>query len=299
MHSPNRIVLGIYEKALPAAMSWTERLSSAAAAGYDFVEMSIDEADERLERLDWGPGPRAELRQAIADAGLPITTLCLSGHRRFPMGSASPEIRQKSLDMMQKAIFLAADVGMRMVQVAGYDVFYEPSSAATRARFMDGLCQAVEWASQCGVMLGLENVDRCLISMTQLIDIIRQFGSPWLQVYGDIGNLSAVGCDMEAELEAARGHLAGIHVKDTRAGEFRRVPLGGGTVPFVKAFRALWRIGFTGPMLLEMWGGQDENPVQTITESRRWLMARLEESWDEPRAHRRTPWATLEETGER
>jgi L-ribulose-5-phosphate 3-epimerase UlaE len=53
-------------------------------------------------------------------------------------------------------------------------------------------------------------------------------------------------------------------------------------VPFVEAFRALWKIGFSGPMLLEMWGDQDENALQTVTESRRWLMARLQESLLEP-----------------
>ncbi|MEE6030509.1 xylulose 5-phosphate 3-epimerase, partial [Avibacterium paragallinarum] len=44
--------LGIYEKALPKNLSWQDRLSIAKACGFDFVEMSIDETDERLSRLD-------------------------------------------------------------------------------------------------------------------------------------------------------------------------------------------------------------------------------------------------------
>ena len=42
---------GIYEKALPKGISWQERLELAASLGFDFVEMSIDETDERLARL--------------------------------------------------------------------------------------------------------------------------------------------------------------------------------------------------------------------------------------------------------
>ena len=45
--------LGIYEKALPKNLSWPERLVLAKSCGFDFVEMSVDETDERLSRLDW------------------------------------------------------------------------------------------------------------------------------------------------------------------------------------------------------------------------------------------------------
>ncbi len=56
-----QIPLGIYEKALPAGECWLERLQLAKALGFDFVEMSLDETDARLARLDWsrGAAPRA------------------------------------------------------------------------------------------------------------------------------------------------------------------------------------------------------------------------------------------------
>ena len=40
--------LGIYEKALAKDLSWPERLVLAKSCGFDFVEMSVDETDERL-----------------------------------------------------------------------------------------------------------------------------------------------------------------------------------------------------------------------------------------------------------
>jgi L-ribulose-5-phosphate 3-epimerase len=48
-----KMPVGLYEKALPASLTWEERLTAAGQAGYDFVEISIDESDERLSRLDW------------------------------------------------------------------------------------------------------------------------------------------------------------------------------------------------------------------------------------------------------
>ena len=151
-------------------------------------------------------------------------------------------------------------------------------SANTPARFLEGLSQAVSWASQTGVMLALENTERSLTSIAQTLRYVNQLNSPWLQLYGDIGNLNALGYDVTTELVAGAGHLAGLHVKDTLPGQFRNVALGSGTVPFVQAFRALWQIGFSGPILLEMWGGDEEQPIQTITAARQWLQARLAES---------------------
>ena len=44
--------LGIYEKALPYGSSWDQKLAAAERLGFQFVEISIDETDERLSRLD-------------------------------------------------------------------------------------------------------------------------------------------------------------------------------------------------------------------------------------------------------
>ena len=77
-----KMPVGLYEKALPASLSWEERLAAAGQAGYDFVEISIDESDERLARLDWKTSQKAELRRSIANTGVRIMTMCLSGHRR-------------------------------------------------------------------------------------------------------------------------------------------------------------------------------------------------------------------------
>ena len=77
--------LGIYEKALPKALTWPERLVLAKSCGFDFVEMSIDETDERLSRLEWNTAQRASLVEAMLETGVAIPSMCLSAHRRFPV----------------------------------------------------------------------------------------------------------------------------------------------------------------------------------------------------------------------
>lgn len=274
-----KLPIGIYEKALPFNVDWHERLTLARYAGFDFVEVSIDESDGRLIRLDWSERERANLRQAIASTGVPLTTMCLSGHRRYSFGSTSPKIRRRAFDIMRKAINFAVDVGVRVIQLAGYYVYYEPHDEHSLLRYQEGLAISLEWATQADVMLALENVDGSDVdSIAKAMYFVNEFHSPWFQVYPDIGNLAEHGLDVCAELELARGHIVGIHVKDTRPGEPRRVPFGEGTVPFVEAFQKLADMKFAGPVLLEMWNDDSPDSLQMVQQSREWIVDRMLEA---------------------
>ena len=266
--------VGLYEKALPAPWSWDKRLAMAAEAGYDFLEISIDESDERLARLDWPAAAKADLRRSIAAAGVPILTMCLSGHRKYPLGSGSPQVRARAEAIMRRAIEFSADVGVRIVQVAGYDVFYEESDEGSAARFIEGLCRAAEWASQAGVMLALENVDVPLSeSLARCMAIVRQVDSLWFQIYPDMANVAAAGYDPVAELALCDGHLVAVHVKDSLPRTIRRVPFGAGIVPFERVFRALAAMHYGGPLVVEMWADPDGagDPIATVRAARQFV----------------------------
>ena len=176
--------LGIYEKALPKGLSWMTRLSLAQALGFDFVEMSVDESDERLARLDWSKAERASLRAAVAETGVTVPSMCLSGHRRFPFGSRDPAIRSRAREIMRKAIDLSVSIGLRTIQLAGYDVYYEPSDEGTRQRLVEGLRWAVDEAARSQVMLAVEIMDTPLInSITAWLEYAKIIESPFFCVY--------------------------------------------------------------------------------------------------------------------
>ena len=106
MKDLNKLNLGIYEKALPKDIDWVERIKLVKECGYDFVEISIDETDERLARLDWTDDEINRIHKALIDTGVRIPSMCFSGHRRFPMGSMDEKTREKAMELMQKAIIL-------------------------------------------------------------------------------------------------------------------------------------------------------------------------------------------------
>jgi L-ribulose-5-phosphate 3-epimerase len=277
-----KMPIGLYEKALPDAMSWDERLAAAGQAGYDFIEISIDESDERLSRLDWSASERAALRRSIENAGVRIMTMCLSGHRKYPLGSHSPELRKQGQDILRKAIEFAGDIGLRVVQVMGYDVFYETSDDETRVNFIDGLRLGARWAGQSGVMLGLENLDTPFVeNLSKAMAILREIDSPWLRLYPDIGNLSAAGYYPPDEIALAKNQLLGVHVKDALPKIIRGVPFETGIVPFRETFQALVKSGFWGLIGIEIWGKMHagEDPISSVAAARKFVDGLVAEAW--------------------
>lgn len=271
-----QVPLGIYEKALPSGECWLERLQLAASLEFDFVEMSVDETDERLARLDWSREQRIALVQAVAQTGVRVPSMCLSAHRRYPLGSEDDAVRNHGLEIMCKAIEFAQDVGIRVIQLAGYDVYYQQANDETRRRFREGLTLAVEMASRAQVTLAMEIMDYPLMnSISKAMGYAHYLNNPWFQIYPDIGNLSAWDNDVQMELEAGRGHIVAVHVKDTRPGVFKNVPFGSGVVEFESCFETLKRSGYRGPYLIEMWSESAANPIAEVLAARDWVLARM------------------------
>ena len=252
--------IGIYEKATPRQLSWKERLEFAKELGFDFVEMSIDETDERLARLDWSKEERLDVVKAIYETGVRIPSICFSGHRRYPLGSNNPEIEEKSLDLMRACIELAQDLGVRVIQLAGYDVYYEDKSPETRERFIRNLRTSCDWAEQAQVILAIEIMDDPFInSIEKYLAVEKEVDSPYLFVYPDTGNVSAWDNNLYAEFLLGHGSLAALHLKDTHPvtehskGQFRDVPFGQGCVDWNQVFHVLKKTNYQGPFLIEMW----------------------------------------------
>ncbi len=270
--------IGIYEKALPSNLSWAERLATAKACGFDFVEISIDEQDHRLARLDWTKEERLELVKATIETGITVPSMCLSGHRRFPFGSHDEAIRKEAYTIMEKAIKLATDCGIRTIQLAGYDVYYEEQDEGTIERFAEGMQWATRLAASNGVMLAMEIMDtEFMSSITRWKQWDELIQSPWFTVYPDIGNLSAWGNDVEKELSLGINRIVALHLKDTYAvtdsckGQFRDVPFGDGCVDFVNVFKILQKLNYRGAFLIEMWTEKSDEPIAEIIKARQWI----------------------------
>lgn len=252
-----KYTIGLYEKAMPKTMDWREMLQCAKECGYDFVEISIDETDLRLSRLDWSKEQRLELVGIMQEVGIPIRTMCLSGHRKYPFGASDPAVRARGMEIMEKAIEFADDLGIRIIQLAGYDVYYEEGTAESERLFRENLAKAVRMAEARGILMGFETMETSFMdTVTKSMKYVDLINSPYLGVYPDSGNLTNAsklyGSDVLADIENGRGHIVAFHLKETIPGHYREIPFLTGHVDFESIISLAWSMGVRR-YVTEMW----------------------------------------------
>lgn len=272
--------LGLYEKAMPSSLPLPYMLPAARDAGFDFLEMSIDESDARLARLDWTRDERGALITAMRQSDLHIRTICLSGHRKYPLGSHDEATRAHGVTIFRKAVELASELGVRLIQLAGYDVYYEQGDEDTRAWFIDNLRDCVRYAAACGVTCGFETMETPFMdTVEKAMRAVRAVDSPYLGVYPDLGNLTNAsriyGESVVNDLELGRGRIFAMHIKETEAGRYRDMRFGSGQVDFVTGIRKALALGVR-LFVAECWDDGREDWETGIAEVGRFVRARIE-----------------------
>lgn len=283
----NNHPLGIYEKALDKKYDWITRLNQAKQIGFDYMEICIDENDERIERLYWNGHEKRKLKEVIEYTQLPIRSMCLSAHRRFPFGSKDPKIAKTAYEIMEKAIDFASDIGIRLIQLAGYDVYYEASTPKSKSAFFEGLKWAVELASSKQVMIATEIMDTDFYnSIIKHLWYEEKIKSPWFGVYPDVGNLTAWGNDVVSEFNKGIASITAVHLKDTLAvtpafgGKFKNVPFGEGCVDFPLCFSTLDNLEYSGSFLIENWHQEGIDDVEQCKKDKVFIEEQYKKSMD-------------------
>lgn len=280
-NSMKKYQLGVYEKAMLSSWSWVEKLSAAKTAGFDFLEISIDETDDKLNRLN-NKKELDSIKQAMELTGFPIRTMCLSGHRKYPLGSNNEQTVVRSLEIMEHAIDLADQLGIRIIQLAGYDVYYEDGSDVTRDRFERNLRLVVEMAAKKSIVLGFETMETAFMdTVTKAMNYVEIIDSPYLQVYPDMGNLTNAsklyGHDVLEDILRGKGHIAAAHIKETIVGHYREIPYGTGHVDFNRCISTFWNLGvrmFTA----EFWYDKNTDAMEILKYNQQFVSQKIEES---------------------
>ncbi len=85
---------------------------------------------------------------AAAETGVRVPSMCLSAHRRFPLGSEDDAVRRRGWRLCVKRFSLRrTSWDSRHSTGVGYDVYHQQADE-TRCRFRDGLKESVDTASR-------------------------------------------------------------------------------------------------------------------------------------------------------
>lgn len=214
-------------------------------AGLEVAPFTLDaEAPHRLPATR-----RAEARRAAADAGTAITGLhwLLIAPAGLSITTDDPAIRARTLDVIERLIGLAADLG------AGYLVHGSPGQRQVvadgdAARAETTMAHIAEWSAAAGLTYCLEPLaareTNWATTVAEAVAIVDRIGNPALRTMLDVcaaGNGEAEPVTALLDRWLPTGRLAHIHLNDRN----RRAP-GQGEDRFAPILATLRRHNYAG-----------------------------------------------------
>lgn len=275
--------IGLYEKAIRDSLSWKEKLECARECGYDYLEMSIDATDEKISRIYMSTDEKKKIMDAEYETGIPIRSMSVSALTKYALGDPSKEIRDKAMEIAEKSIELAADLGIRTVMIPGYDIYYGESTVETKKNFVENVKIIAETAEREGVLVGFETMENNFMNTTgKAVQYVRMVDSAYLKIYPDAGNITNAAVenkhDVCDDLSLGKGMLIALHLKESKPGVFREVPFLTGHVEFERIIKTAWGLGVRR-YVTELWdvGKEDwKEDIRFANKSMRSILDKME-----------------------
>ena len=240
--------IGLYEKAIRNTLTWKEKLQCAKECGYDYLEISIDATEEKINRIYMDTEEKKEIMEAIFDTGIPIGSLSVSALTKYALGDPDQAVRDRGMEIAEKSIQLSSALGVRTVMIPGYDIYYGESTIETKRYFLENIRKIAEIAEREGILVGFETMENNFMNTTgKAVQYVNMVDSAYLKIYPDAGNITNAAVanrhDVCEDLSLGKGKLIALHLKETKPDVYREVPFLTGHVEFERIINTAWKLG--------------------------------------------------------
>jgi L-ribulose-5-phosphate 3-epimerase len=247
-------------------MSWEDEFHHARVCGFDTIEW-LFEADGYKQNPIWTEAGLKKIRRQIATTGVQVHSLCASYFISHPFFRVSEKERMRNVAVLSNLIVRAASMGVLVILLPVLEAS-EVQTEAQKTQLLESLSEPLALAAENRIRLGLETE----LPAPEYSDLIEQANHPALRVYYDVGNATAKGFDIAADIRRLSPFLCGVHIKDRRLNG-PNVPLGQGNANFSQFFHAISKARYTGPVVLETAVGND--PVAVAEAHLKFVRERL------------------------
>lgn len=240
--------IGLYEKATRNTLTWKEKLQCAKECGYDYLEISIDATEEKINRIYMDTEEKREIMEAIFDTGIPIGSMSVSALTKYALGDPDQAVRDRGMEIAEKSIQLSSALGVRTVMIPGYDIYYGESTIETKRYFLENIRKIAEIAEREGILVGFETMENNFMNTTgKAVQYVNMVDSAYLKIYPDAGNITNAAVanrhDVCEDLSLGKGKLIALHLKETKPDVYREVPFLTGHVEFERIINTAWKLG--------------------------------------------------------
>ena len=244
-------------------LDFAAQCALAASFGYDGLEVAPFTLDAEAPHL-LPASRRLALRRAAAEAGIAITSLhwLLLAPAGLSITSADPALRARTLDVMERLVGLAADLGATVL-VHGSPGQRRVAVDGDAARAEAAMAKAGEFAARHGVTYCVEPLDpgqtNWCTGVAEGAAIVERIGNPALRTMLDTcsaGNGESESVVALLERFVPTGVIGHVHFNDRN----KRGP-GQGTDRFGPVLDALRRTGYAGFAAVEPFDYVPDGPT--------------------------------------
>ena len=245
--------------------AWADAVRSAAALGYDGVELAVRDP----ERVD-----RQALGVLLRETGLSVPAVG-TGQAFLTDGLSlsHPDegVRVRAIERIEAHIRFAARLGAAVI-VGLIRGRVTDNRAVTEARLAASFDPLVRAAEREGVWLAVEPINRyeteLLVTVAETLAFIQRIGAEHVGLLADTFHMNIEEASIEASLRAAGATLRHVHTADSN----RHAP-GWGHLDFAAVLATLQAMSYRGWLSAEILPRPD--PLAAATQTVKYLRALL------------------------
>lgn len=232
-------------------------LKALAEIGYDCVELPVM-SGWPADSAQLAPPARRDLLAQLAERGLRLTSLM----ENLPALGDDTQHRS-NLERLKRAAELARDLapqnpapGKPARPLIETILGGKPDDfGAVKHRLADRLHDWASIATSAQIVVAIKaHVSNVTQRPEQLLWLLGQVASPWLQAAYDYSHFQLQGLDLGETMNALLPKSAFIHIKDTEHAQGKRGFLlpGEGTIDYLQLFRRLKDFDYRGDVIVEV-----------------------------------------------
>ena len=268
---------------------------SIVCGNYSYGLFSLDYFLDSMNRLNqtniefWGAGPHLyQYECSVSDVDAIVkkirshhlNVICYTPEQcMYPVNIASREkgIHDWSISYLKRSLEIASQMEAPRTLITIGQGYRNESRDEAWARCRDSLLVLAEYAGKMGTTIMLEHLTKTTtnlcVTASQLKDMIRETGGPYLKAMVDVDMAARVGEGPREYLEAMGTDIQHVHFIDGMPGG--HLALGDGILPLDQYVRDLEAFGYDQYLTLEILSDKyHENPEPAYAQSIGWFTAR-------------------------
>src|SRR5216117_2889879 len=189
---------------VPADLSYADRFKLVRDAGFEVVQ-ALTEPDERKA---------AEMKEAADAVNIRIDSVMNVDHWRYPLSASDPAVVEKSLAGMRTSLQNAKLWGSDAVLLVPAVVNPQTSYRDAWRRSQKEIRKLLPLAEELKIVIAIEEVwNKFLLSPLEMAAYIKEFQSPWIQAWLDVGNVVLYGYPQDW-IRTLGKSIVKVHLKD-------------------------------------------------------------------------------------